>query len=71
MIARALPIAALLAGVVLWRRWRALLPIYALLAYYTLLHAATHAEARLSEPLQPFLLILIAGAIVQLAGVQS
>ena len=68
MIARALPIAALLAGVVLWRRRRALLPIYALLAYYTLLHAATHAEARLSEPLQPFLLILIAGAIVQLAG---
>jgi len=62
MIARALPIVALLASLVVWCRWRILLPIYALLAYCTLLHAATHAEARLSEPLQPFLLIIIAGA---------
>ncbi len=28
------------------------------------LYAATHAEARLSEPLHPFLLIIIAGAAV-------
>jgi hypothetical protein len=43
-----------------------LLPAYAVLAYCTLLHAATHAEARLSDPLQPLLLILIAGAGVRL-----
>jgi lipopolysaccharide transport system permease protein len=45
-------------------RWRTLLPIYALFIYTTLLHAATHAEARLSEPFQPFLLILIVGAVL-------
>lgn len=63
MIARALPIAALLAAAVLWRERRRLLPVYALLLYCTLLHAAGHAEARLSEPLQPYLLILIVGAL--------
>jgi hypothetical protein len=64
MIARAVPIVALGAAVLLRRRWRRLLPIYALLVYATLLHAATHAEARLSEPFQPLLLVLIAGALV-------
>jgi len=66
MAARFLPILALLSSCVLWKQWRVLLPIYTLLAYCTLLHAATHAEARLSEPLQPFLLILITGAAVTL-----
>jgi len=66
MLARALPIVALFAGILLWRRWRTLLPIYMLLGYCTLLHAATHAEARLSDPLQPFLLILVSGAVVGL-----
>ncbi|MBZ0294351.1 MAG: glycosyltransferase family 39 protein [Anaerolineae bacterium] len=66
MIALTLPIVALAAGFVLWRQWRVLLPMYALLAYFTLLHAATHAEARLSHPLQSFLLILIAGALVRI-----
>jgi 4-amino-4-deoxy-L-arabinose transferase-like glycosyltransferase len=62
MAVRALPIVGLVAIVVLRRRWRELLPVLAVLAYCTLLHAATHAEARLSDPLQPLLLVLIAGA---------
>ncbi len=66
IIARALPIVALLAVYVLRRDWRRLLPIYAILIYVTLLHAATHAEARLSEPFQPLLLVLIVGAAVRL-----
>jgi 4-amino-4-deoxy-L-arabinose transferase-like glycosyltransferase len=64
MIGRVLPILALLAAIVIRRRWRTLLPIYAILAYVTVLHAATHAEARLSDPLQPLLLTIIAGAAV-------
>ncbi len=58
-----LPVVALGAVLLLRRRWRELLPIHALLLYCTLLHAATHAEARLSQPLQPFLLLLVAGAL--------
>jgi len=61
-----LPVVALAAVLLLRDQWRELLPVYALLAYCTLLHAATHAEARLSEPLQPFLLLLVAGALVQM-----
>jgi 4-amino-4-deoxy-L-arabinose transferase-like glycosyltransferase len=66
MAARGLPVLALLAVAILWRRRRTMLPIYAILLYATLLAAATHAEARLSEPLQPLLLILVAGAVVDL-----
>jgi hypothetical protein len=64
MLARIIPIIALLSGLFLWRKWRTLLPLYAILGYCTLLHAATHAEARLSDPLQPLLLIIIADAAV-------
>jgi hypothetical protein len=64
MIVRVLPILALPAAIVIRRRWRTLLPIYAILAYATVLHAATHAEARLSDPLQPLLLTIIASAVV-------
>jgi 4-amino-4-deoxy-L-arabinose transferase-like glycosyltransferase len=63
MIARFTPVLALLAVPLLWRRRRTLLPIYAVLIYATLLAAATHAEARLSEPLQPVILILVAGGV--------
>jgi 4-amino-4-deoxy-L-arabinose transferase-like glycosyltransferase len=62
MIARTLPIFASIAVFVLRRKWKVLLPIYALLAYLNFLHAATHAEVRLSDPLQPLLLILVARA---------
>lgn len=65
IVARALPIVALVAVFVLRREWRRLLPIYGILVYVTLLHAATHAESRLSEPFQPLLLVLIIGAVVR------
>jgi 4-amino-4-deoxy-L-arabinose transferase-like glycosyltransferase len=67
LVARALIFPALLALVVLRRRWRELLPITSLLLYCTLLHAATAAVARLSDPLQPLLWIVIVGALAQLA----
>lgn len=68
MIARGLAIVALVAIVIVRHRWRTLLPIYLLLGYNMLLHGIGHAEARLSEPLQPLLLILIAGTGVTLLG---
>ncbi len=68
IIARAIPILALLAAIFLWQKWRILLPIYAILTYSTFLHALTHAEARLSEPLQPLLFVLLAGAITTVAS---
>lgn len=61
---RAMPAAAALAVVITWRDRRRLWPLHALLAYNMVLHAATHAEARLSEPLHPLLLVLLAGALV-------
>jgi 4-amino-4-deoxy-L-arabinose transferase-like glycosyltransferase len=66
MLDRIVPLVALGALFVLRRRWRTLLPLLALPAYATLVHAATHAEARLSDPFRPFLLILVAGALVAL-----
>ena len=63
MLMRALPLLAVWAIWRLRRQWRRLLPLYTLLLFATLLHAATHAEARLSEPFQPLLLVLIAGAL--------
>jgi hypothetical protein len=66
-----LPAAALVAVAVLWRRRRSPTPIVTLLAYCTALHAATHAEARLSEPLQPLLFVLVAGGAVVLTRVLS
>jgi hypothetical protein len=63
MAARALPIVALAGVFVLWSERRRLMPVNAILLYCTFLHAATHAEARLSEPFQPLLLIVVAGAI--------
>jgi hypothetical protein len=62
MAARLLPLAAFAALWVLRSRWRTLLPVYALLAFFTIVHALTWAELRLSEPLAPYLVILVAGA---------
>ena len=61
------PLLALLSLLLVRRSWRRLLVPLALLVYCTLLHAATHAEARLSEPLQPLLFVLIAMGGVELA----
>ena len=66
LIWRATIFVAVAAMWVLRRRWRELLAVYAVMVYCTLLHAATHAEARLSEPLLPLLLVLIAGAVITL-----
>jgi SAM-dependent methyltransferase len=68
MLSRVTPIVAAAAVLMLLRRWRLLLPVLALLGYATLLHAATHAEARLSEPFHPLLFVLIAGAAAALGG---
>jgi hypothetical protein len=70
MLARLMPIVALGAAILLRAQWRRLLPIYTILGYCTVLHAATHAEARLSDPLQPLLFVVIAGAATELRGRQ-
>ena len=64
IFARFLPIVALVALVFLRSKWSKILPLLVMMGYFTLLHAMTHAEARLSEPLQPILLILIGGAFM-------
>ena len=63
---RLVPLVALAAAVVLRRHARRLLPLYLILVYCTLLHAATHAEVRLSEPLHPLLLVLVGGGAAAL-----
>jgi len=64
IFARFLPIVALISLFFLRSKWSGILPLLATMGYFTLLHAMTHAEARLSEPLQPMLLILIGGAFM-------
>jgi 4-amino-4-deoxy-L-arabinose transferase-like glycosyltransferase len=64
MAARGLPIVTVVAIPLVWNRRRQLLPVYSLLAYTTVLHAVTHAEARLSDPFQPLLIVVIVGAVV-------
>jgi hypothetical protein len=64
ILSRVLPLLALLSAIILKKNFWLLLPVYFLLAYFNLLHALTHAEVRLSEPLLPLLLVLIAGAAV-------
>jgi hypothetical protein len=68
LAARLVIVPALLAAVLLRRRWRELLPLHVLLVYCTLLHAATHAEARLSDPLQPLLYVLVAGGVAAMVA---
>jgi hypothetical protein len=64
IFARFLPVVALSAVVFLRTVRSKSLPLLVLMGYFTLLHALTHAEARLSEPLQPLLLVVIAGAVM-------
>ena len=64
MIARLLPILAALGLIGLHAHWKQLWPVLALLLYFTLMHAATHAEVRLSEPLQPLLLVIISAVFL-------
>jgi len=44
-------------------RWRTLLPVYAVIAYLTLLHVVTIASVRYRMPLEPFLIVFAAGAL--------
>ena len=66
MLSRAIPLIALAAGLMAFRQWRTLLPLYLVMIYINLIHALTHAEARLSDPLQPLLLVIISGAVTML-----
>ena len=66
MLSRIVPLAATVALIALLRhrsRWRTLWPILAVLGYFTVVHALTWAELRLSQPLAPLLWVLIGGAL--------
>jgi hypothetical protein len=63
MLARAFPLVAFAGFLVLRPHWRRLIPVVSILAYCTLLHAITHAEARLSDPLRPLLLVSFSAAL--------
>ena len=65
MLVRAFPILALACLIALGRQRQRVIGLVSILAYCTLLHALTHAEARLSEPLHPLLLVITAGAIMR------
>lgn len=43
-------------------RWRELLPIYALIGYFTLVHVLTLASIRYRLPIEPYLIVLASGA---------
>jgi hypothetical protein len=63
MLWRAFPVLSL-ACLLLWPDLRQRVPgIVSVLAYCTLLHALTHAEVRLSEPLHPLLVVVTSGAL--------
>jgi len=66
IFARFLPIVALVALFILRSEGSKILPLLVMMGYFNLLHAMTHAEARLSEPLQPMLLILTGGAVMMM-----
>ena len=68
MFWRAFPIGGFAALLVLRGSYRRLAGILSILAYCTLLHAITHAEARLSEPLHPLLLVIVAGAALRVSS---
>jgi hypothetical protein len=65
MLWRAFPILAFASLLMLRGAYRRLAGILSILAYCTLLHAVTHAEVRLSEPLHTLLLVIVAGAAVR------
>ena len=62
LTSRLIPILTLGGIVLLWRKRRMLCPLYMILVFTTVFHAATHAEVRLSEPFYPFLLVILGGA---------
>jgi len=57
-----------LIGELLWRRTaRALLPIYLLIGYFTLVHVVTIASLRYRLPIEPFLIVMAAYPIGRMA----
>jgi hypothetical protein len=66
ILARGAPLLALLAVVFLWREKKRFDTIMVLLAFATLFHASVIGLARLSEPFQPLISILIAAAFDRL-----
>jgi hypothetical protein len=63
LLARVFPLAAFAALLSLRPPWRPLIPLLSIIVYCTLLHAITHAEARLSDPLRPLLWVIFATAL--------
>jgi 4-amino-4-deoxy-L-arabinose transferase-like glycosyltransferase len=68
IVSRLLIIPALIGAWFLRCRWRSMLAMYSIVLFCWALHSATHAEARYSEPLLPFLLIIISGAGCSVMG---
>lgn len=61
----ALLLTAGLGALVFWRRWtRDLLPVAGLLLYYSFFHLLVFAQVRYSQPLIPFLGIIVAATLV-------
>jgi len=63
LIARAFPLVAFVTLLAFRPPWRFLIPLLSIILYCTLLHAITHAEARLSDPLRPLLWVIFATAL--------
>jgi hypothetical protein len=63
LLARAFPLIVFAAFLALRPQWRRLIPVLSILAYCTALHALTHAEARLSDPLRPLLMVMFAATL--------
>jgi 4-amino-4-deoxy-L-arabinose transferase-like glycosyltransferase len=51
---------ALICAVRRWRQWRVIVPIYLLIAYFTLVHVITIASLRYRLPIEPILILLAA-----------
>ncbi|MEG3924812.1 glycosyltransferase family 39 protein [Microcoleus sp. D3_18a_C4] len=66
LAARNLPVFAALGMIVVRHRWREFLPLLAVCAYFTVIHALTFTEVRHSEPLHPILAVVIATAAGEL-----
>ena len=66
LASRLLPLVALAALIIERRRLRRLWPLVAVLAYFTVVHALTWAELRLSDPMVPLLAVVIGVAFTSL-----
>jgi hypothetical protein len=51
---------ALLCALRQWRQWRALLPLYLIIGYFTFVHVVTIASLRYRFPIEPLLIVMAA-----------